>query len=297
VTVIAGPTASGKSKLAIDVALRLGAEIISADSQQVYRFFDIGTAKPSAEDLQAVPHHLISVVDPSSSYSAAQFQKDADEAIEDIWGRGRRVVVVGGTGLYVRALLHGVIEAPPRDDALRAEFEALADREGNEALVRKLLEVDEGSARRIHVADRLRLVRALEISMLSNASASERREAHGFAAARYAYRLWALDPERSELYEKINTRTAKMFEAGLLEETKGLLEAGYRDAAPMRSVGYAQAVEFLDGIKSRAQALDEVAQKTRHYAKRQWTWFKKEAGTRWLEAPYDVEAIVRAAEG
>ncbi len=291
ITVIAGPTASGKTALAIAVARRQGAEIVSADSQQVYRAFDIGTAKPSAEELAAVPHHLISCVDPTEEFSAARFQRLADQAIEQIHARGRRVVVVGGTGLYLRVLLHGVVEAPARDEALRASLERLADEAGAEALHRRLEEVDPPSAARLPLADRVRIIRALEITLLTGRPASAWRADHNFEADRYPCQFWVLDPPRAELYAAIDARAHAMFERGLLEETRELVARGWREAAPMRAVGYAQALECLEGKCTEAQAIASTAQASRRYAKRQWTWFKRERGARFVTPPYDVEAL------
>lgn len=288
--VIAGPTASGKSALAVDVAERIGAEIVSADSQQVYRYFDIGTAKPSAAELARVPHHLVSCVEPDEAFSAARYASLADAAIADVRARGRRVVVVGGTGLYLRVLLHGVMAGPARDEALRASLEAFAAREGDDTLHARLASVDPVSAARLSPADRVRVIRALEIHALTGRPASAQREAHGFTARRYDYGLWVLWPPREALYAAINARTEAMFAAGLVDETRRLVAQGYRDAAPMRAVGYAQALKVVDGLMTEAEAVAEVAQKTRHYAKRQYTWFKKEEGA----VPIAPEAALAA---
>lgn len=293
--VIAGPTASGKTRLAVEVARLVDGEIINADSQQVYRHFDIGTAKPSAEELAAVPHHLVSCVEPTEEFSAARFQKLADWAIAGVHARGKRAIVVGGTGLYLRVLLHGVVDAPGRDEALRAELGALADREGNAALHARLAAVDPESAARLPVGDRVRIIRALEIYAATGQPASAHRAAHAFDAERYAYTLWVLDPEREALYAAINARTRAMFDAGLLEETKALVAKGYRDAAPMKAVGYAQALDCLEGRLTREEAIAKTAQATRHYAKRQWTWFRKERGARFVKPPYDAAAIAQAS--
>ena len=294
-TVIAGPTASGKTALAIELAKRLEAEIISADSQQVYRHFDIGTAKPSAAELAAVPHHLISIADPLEDFSAARFGKLADEAIARIHQRGKKVIVVGGTGLYLRVLLHGVMPGPSRDEALRGELEAFADREGNAALHARLAQIDPVTAAKHPVQDRLRVIRALEIHQLTGRPASEHREEHAFAADRYEYRLFVLNPPRERVYEAINLRTREMFESGLLEETRALVEQGYREAAPMRAVGYVQALQVIDGALTTQHAITDVAQKTRHYAKRQWTWFKKEKGATLLAPRGALETILSGA--
>jgi tRNA dimethylallyltransferase len=285
--VIAGPTASGKTRLAIELAERLGGEIVNADSQQVYRHFDIGTAKPGAAELSRVPHHLVSCVDPLEAFSAARYQALADTAIADITGRGRRVVVVGGTGLYLRVLLHGVVPAPGGDETIRAALEALDD----ETLHARLEAVDHVTAARLPVKDRVRIIRALEIHTLTGEPASVHRERHSFRSARYPFRLWVLDPPREALYAAINARTKAMFDAGLVDEARQLVAQGFRDAAPMGAVGYAQALAVLDGTMTEAQAITDVAQKTRHYAKRQWTWFRKEQGARFVQPPYDVVAF------
>ena len=290
-TVIAGPTASGKSALALELAQRTGAEIISADSQQVYRHFDIGTAKPSAEELSLVPHHLVSVVEPLEPFSAAEFQRRADEAIRQVRARGRPVLVVGGTGLYLRVLLHGVVEAPGALPALRAELEAVAASQGRAEVHRRLAEVDPESAAQLSPNDLVRTVRALEIHAATGKPASEFRRAHAFTQDRYAYRLAVLEPPREALYATIDARTRAMFERGLLEEVEGLLARGYADAAPMRSVGYVQARAVVEGRLTREQGMAEAAQETRRYAKRQLTWFRKERGARFLAPPFTPERL------
>jgi tRNA dimethylallyltransferase len=287
-TIIAGPTASGKTALANELARRLGAEIISADSQAVYRHFDIGTAKPTPSELAAVPHHLVSCVDPLEDFSAARFAALADGVLADLQRQGKPAVLVGGTGLYVRVLLHGVVATPGRDEGLRAGLEAFADAQGNAALHARLAALDPASAQQLNPADRLRVIRALEISQLTGMPASAWRAAHAFAPDRYDYRLWVLDPERDALYAAIDARTRAMFAAGLVEETRALVARGYRDAAPMRSVGYVQALGVLEGRLTEAAAIAEAAQATRHYAKRQWTWFKKEKGAQFVKPPYAI---------
>jgi len=287
-TVIAGPTASGKTAIAIELARRHGGEIVSADSQQVYRFFDIGTAKPSAEELAAVPHHLISVVDPLEPFSAAEYQRRADAAIEDITSRSRPVFVVGGTGMYLRILLHGLVEAPGADPELRAELEALAAAEGREAVHRKLAEVDPETAAKLPPQDLVRTIRALEIHKQTGKTASEFRREHAFAPDRYPFRMYVLNPPREALYRTIDARTAAMFQRGLVEEVRELIARGFAEAAPMRSVGYVQAKAVVDGQLSVDEAIQQTAQETRRYAKRQLTWFRKEPGALFVEPPYDT---------
>jgi tRNA dimethylallyltransferase len=285
--VIAGPTASGKSSLALALARQLGAEIVGADSQQVYRHFDVGTAKPSAEEAAAVPHHLVSVVDPHEAFSAARYQQLADAAIADIHSRGKRVIVVGGTGLYLRVLLHGVVAAVGTDLEVRKELE----KDDDATLHARLKEVDPVTAAKLPVGDRVRIIRALEIHQVSGRAASAHRAEHAFAADRYRFRLWVLSPPREALYAAINARTRAMFEGALLDEVRSLVAAGYREAAAMRSVGYVEALAVVEGRSTREEAIAVAAQRTRHYAKRQLTWFRKEAGAQFLTPPWDLSAL------
>lgn len=287
-TVIAGPTASGKTALAIEVARKLGAEIVSADSQQVYRGFDIGTAKPSAEELAQVRHHLVSVADPDETFSAARFQSLADAAIADITSRGKRVVVAGGTGLYLRILLHGVVPAPPAAPEIRARLEEEAQRLGREHLHQRLDAIDPETAARVKPTDLVRIVRALEIHELTGTTASQFRNEHRFAEDRYPFDLYVLDPPREELYRRIDERAARMFREGLLDEVRDLVARGFRDTAPMGSVGYVQALAQLEGRLTLEEAIAQTARESRRYAKRQLTWFRREPGARFIQPPYDL---------
>jgi len=284
--IIAGPTASGKSSLAIEIALRTGAEIVNADSQQVYRYFDIGTAKPSAEQLARVPHHLLSVVDPKAGFSAAEFQKRADEAIAQIYQRSRPILLVGGTGLYLRALLHGVVRAPGADPELRARLEAVAKSQGKGSLYRRLEEVDPESANSIKRGDLVRIVRALEIYEKTGSPASRARGEHRFEEQRYRFSLFVLSPPREQLYRAIGERTRAMFAHGLVDEVADLVRRGFRDAPPMQSLGYTQALAVHEGLMTLEAAIAEVELQTRRYAKRQLTWFRKEPGARFIAPPY-----------
>ncbi len=287
--VIAGPTASGKSSLALEVAERTGGEIVSADSQQIYRHFDVGTAKPTAGELRRVPHHLVSSVDPGDQVNAGRWRELADAAIADIRARGRRPIVAGGTGLYLRVLLHGVMPGPGASPAIRARIKAEAAELGREALHRKLAEVDPESAARILPRDLVRVERALEIYELTGVPASASRRAHGFQERRHPFRLVVLAPPRAALYAAIDARVRSMFlEHGLVDEVRALVARGYRDAPPMRSVGYVQALAVAEGRMGVEEAVEDAARQTRHYAKRQLTWFRKEAGAELVRPPYDV---------
>ncbi|HEY8210891.1 MAG TPA: tRNA (adenosine(37)-N6)-dimethylallyltransferase MiaA [Myxococcaceae bacterium] len=287
--VIAGPTASGKSRLALEVAEREGGEIVSADSQQIYRHFDVGTAKPTADELRRVPHHLISSVEPGEQVNAGRFRDLADAAIAQVRARGRRPIVAGGTGLYLRVLLHGVMPGPGASPAIRARIKAEAAEQGREAIHRKLAEVDPESAARILPRDLVRVERALELYELTGVPASVMRRAHGFQERRHPFRMVVLDPPREALYAAIDARVRSMFqELGLVEEVRALMEKGYRDAPPMRSVGYVQALAVAEGRMGLEEAIEDAARQTRHYAKRQVTWFKKEPGAELLRPPYAV---------
>ncbi|HUM13082.1 MAG TPA: tRNA (adenosine(37)-N6)-dimethylallyltransferase MiaA [Myxococcaceae bacterium] len=283
--VISGPTGSGKTELAIALAERVRAEIVSADSQAVYRHFDLGTAKPTPEQRARVPHHLVSMVEPTEPFSVARWVSLADAAIAEITARDRRVVVVGGTGLYIRALLHGLTDTPP-DPEVRRALEEEARRVGPEAMHRRLAEVDPDAAARLAVADVLRVVRALEIHATTGALPSKLRAAHGFEPARHPARIFFLEPPREDLEARIAERTRAMFARGLVAETERLVALGFRHAAPMRSVGYRQALAVVDGAMTAGEAERETFLETRRYAKRQRTWFRREPGTRFVAPPY-----------
>jgi tRNA dimethylallyltransferase len=290
--VVAGPTASGKTALAIALARRLGGEIVNADSQQVYRGLDVGTAKPTAEERAAVPHHLLDVAEPGEGMDAARFVKLADAAIADVAARGRLPIVAGGTGLYLRALLHGVVAAPGRDPALRAALEAEAAARGRPALHARLVALDPESAARIRPNDLVRIVRALEI-VAGGSRPSELHAAHAFAPDRYAAELLALDVPRAELHARIEARVERMFAGGLLDEAHALLLAN-GGAPPSRlPIGYAEAIACLRGELPREEATRRVQVAHRRYARRQVIWLRRERGVSWIAPPFDVEELAR----
>lgn len=282
VVVIVGPTASGKSEFAVRIAEKYGGEIVNADSMQLYRGMDIGTAKPSAELLQRAPHHLLGIVAPDVNFTAADFQLEARRVIGDIEQRGRLPIVVGGTGLYIRALLGGLAESPGGDEAYRAELTALAGRDGNSVLLERLRAVDPLTAGRLHVNDRLRIIRALEVHRQSGRPLSAFQD--GFAEEWRPSVKIGIDVPREELYRRINLRVEGMIAAGLVAEVQRLLSSGYgRELKALRSIGYKEICAYLAGEIPFAQAVDLIKRDTRHYAKRQLTWFKREADIKWLE--------------
>jgi tRNA dimethylallyltransferase len=283
--VIVGPTASGKTELALALAEREAVEVVSADSVQVYRHFDRGTGKPSTEERARLPHHLIDVVEPSESFDAARFAEAAAERIAEIESRGKRPIVCGGSFLWVRALLYGLASAPRADPALRARHRELAEREGAAALHARLLAVDPASAARLAPADVLRVSRALEVYELGGTPLSALQADHGFRSPRYRARLVAPKRERLELDDRIRARVEAMLDAGWIDEVRALLEAGFGGTRPMGAVGYRQIAEALGGRASleRAPLADAIARATRIFARRQRTWLR-DAPVEWVTA-------------
>ena len=293
---LTGPTASGKSTLALELAVRLRGEIVNADSQQVVRGLDVGTAKPSASERAAIPHHLLDLVVPGETMDAARFVSLADEAIAGIAARGRFPLVVGGTGLYLRALLHGVVAAPGRDPELRARLEAEAEELGRPALHARLAAVDPEAAARIRPMDLVRTVRALEIAA-SGVRPSQLHAAHAFRDDRYAATIVALNPPRAELHARIDARVANMFTGGILEEARALLDRGGGILPPRLPIGYAEAAAVIRGTLPLGEAVRRVQVAHRRYARRQVIWLRKEPGVHWMSPPYDPDALARCVEG
>jgi tRNA dimethylallyltransferase len=295
IAVIAGPTASGKTALAVALARRLGGEIVNADSQQVYRGLDVGTAKPTPEERAAAPHHLLDLVEPGEGMDAARFVALADAAVAEVAARGRLPVVAGGTGLYLRALLHGVVAAPGRDPALRARLEEEAARLGRPALHARLAQVDPEAAGRIRPNDLVRVVRALEI-VAGGRRPSELHAAHAFREDRYDAVLLALDPPREELHARIDARVRLMFAGGILDEARALYARLAGAAPPRLPIGYAEALACARGELDLEEAIRRVQVAHRRYARRQVIWLRRERGVEWVRPPYDVEALARRVE-
>jgi tRNA dimethylallyltransferase len=290
---ICGPTASGKTALAVELAEKLDAEIVSADSQQCYRGLDAGTAKPSPEERSRAHHHLLDVADPEEQLDAARFVQLADAAVADISRRGKRVIVAGGTGLWIRALLRGLLDAPGASPELRAALREDFERLGVPALHARLAEVDPGAAARILPNDRVRIERALEVHALSGRPLSELQREHRFAQARYQALLWFLDPPREVLRQRIEARTRRMFADGSLRrETEWLLSRGAGKA--LKIIGYGEMAEALR-TGNFAAAEERTKARTRQYAKRQRTWFARDAGHP-LPWPIDSAALVATAQ-
>jgi tRNA dimethylallyltransferase len=295
--VICGPTAVGKTSLALDLAECFDGEIISADSRQVYRLMDIGTAKPNREEQQRVRHHLIDVAWPDEEFHAARFVSCAEEAIKDICHRNKRPFLVGGTGLYIRALTEGLLQAPSADPELRRVLHARAEKEGSPALHEELARVDPVSAERLHPNDLIRIVRALEVYEQSGSALSALQDEHGFSSKPYRTLKIGLNLERAELYRRVNQRAEVMFEQGLLEEAEALLQAGYDpELKALRTIGYRQAFALLRRQMTREEAIDDLKRSTRRYAKQQLTWLRKDKSIFWLESSDDFVTIQRFIE-
>jgi tRNA dimethylallyltransferase len=286
ILIIVGPTAVGKTATALWLAQEFSGEIISCDSMQVYRGFDLGTDKPSPEERKLVPHHLIDFLDPTEQFSAADFAFQALAIAEEIIGRGHLPIVVGGTGLYHRALTAGLFKGPGRDQALRQKLKTEARVFGLEKLYQKLQEVDPEYARKITPKDSIRIIRALEVYYKTGRPISEHfrltespLQARGFIPGQIGLKL-----ERKELYRRIEERVDRMFEKGLVAEVRKLLEMGLpEEATPFKGLGYRQVLRYLKGEISLEEAIRLTKLETRHYAKRQMTWFRKTPGLTWFQ--------------
>ncbi len=293
---VGGPTCTGKSDLAAAVAARFGGEIINGDSMQVYRYFDIGTAKPSAEAVEAVPHHLIDAVGPDEEFNAALFKNMADQAIGDIAARGKLPIVVGGTGLYLRALFYGLFPAG-KDEVLRERLSG-EHRDDPAGFYERLKGVDPDYALRISFRDRVRAVRAMEIYLLTGQKVSELESGHGFRDARYDICKIGLTKPREELYRRIDERVLAMLGSGLLEEVRSILARGYgKDLKPFSSIGYREVLHYLSGSINYEDMVKDIQKNTRRYAKRQFTWFAKEKDMQWFEYPEELDRIIKTISG
>ena len=300
VVVVTGPTAAGKTGLSIEIARRFGGEIVNADSMQVYRYMDIGTAKPTPEERTRAPHHLFDIVDPDADYNAGRYAGDARRVAAEIHARGGLVVLTGGTGLYIRAFLEGLVSDGGPDPELRARLEAEHEKavaEGDPGrLHRRLTEWDAAAAARIHPNDLRRIIRALEICEQSGRTASGVRADHGFADRPYRRLHLAVDPGREPLGARIDARCEQMIEAGLLREVRRLRDAGYgAELRPMQAIGYRHINPVADGTDTLANAVELMKRDTRRFARRQRTWLRKVEDAIWMD-PAEPDAIYERVE-
>ena len=278
IPVICGPTGSGKTSLVVALAAHYPLEVVSADSRQILRHLDIGTAKPTCEEKQAVPFHLVDIVEPGERYSAFQFVLDCDAAIEGILERRNIPVIVGGTGLYLRALTEGVIELKDPEPGVRERLEEEMEREGPEAMHRRLSEVDPEEAGRIHAHNRVRVIRALEIFELTGLPKSELTRSGTYKRSEHSYEFLCLQQEREILYDQINRRVDQMLAQGLLAEVERLVSEGLEDRLRQANViGYEELLDYLKGQMTLDEAIEMIKRNSRRYAKRQITWFRHQA--------------------
>lgn len=288
---VAGPTGSGKSDLALAIAEEFDGEIVNCDSLQVFRYFDVGTAKLPLEDRRGIPHHLIDIVNPDELFTAGEYIRLARGAIADISGRGRLPVVAGGTGFYLRALLEGLFEGPTRDQTLRDRLAARESRRPG-SLHRLLSRFDPSAAGKIHANDVPKVTRALEVCLLTRRPVTELFRAGRDALRGYRTLKLGLLPDREVLYPRLDERCARMFEGGLIEEVRHILELGYpATAKPFESHGYKQALQLINGELSPRDTVFYAQRNTRNYAKRQITWFRREPGLIWLKGFGDSPEI------
>jgi tRNA dimethylallyltransferase len=293
--VVLGPTASGKTALSLKLAQQLQGEIVNCDSVAMYREFDIGTAKPSAAERAIAPHHLFDCVDPATHMTAGEYARQARQVLGEIKVRGHMPIVAGGTGLYLRALLEGLFPGPQRSEELRERLRERTKARGPEYLHRLLRRLDRAAAEKIHANDTPKLIRAIEVCLASRGKMTELWQQGRDALAGFRILRVGLDPDRTALYVRINERASRMFDSGLIDETKTLL-AKYGGAAwALSSLGYKQAVQFLRGEITREQAARAAQQAHRNYAKRQMTWFRREPEVVWLKGFGDDAGVQNEA--
>lgn len=296
--VITGPTASGKTALGVALAQRLGGEVVSADSMQIYRGMDIGTAKPTPEEMQGVPHHMIDIADPAENYSVSRYAKEAAACVDDILARGKLPIVVGGTGLYIDSLIAGRTFADgTADTALRQELSERYDEIGGEGLLGELRKFDPERAAKLHPADKKRIVRAMEVYILTGRTITQHDAETRAVPPRYDAAKIALDfAVRQDLYDRIDRRVDIMVQQGLFDEVRALLAAGVpADCTAMQAIGYKELVRALDAGGDLAPAVEEIKRRSRQYAKRQLTWFRRKEDTEWilLDKMQDFSSVVQ----
>lgn len=292
IVILVGPTGIGKSKLAIEWAEALGGEIISADSVQVYQYMDIGTAKPTLSDRERIRHHLIDLVPPDQPFHAALYRALGRKMIDQLFQDRKPIWVVGGTGLYIKTLTQGLFTSPKIDPRVRERLRQEASEKGPDALYERLKEVDCQTALHLHPHDLFRIIRALEVFDSTGAPISFYREQHRFGERPYVTLKIGLEMDRDKLYHRIDERVDRMMEEGFLQEVEGLMAMGYGpELKPMQSLGYKQMVQFLLKKIGWNEAVREIKRDTRHYAKRQWTWFKADPEVCWWDTSTDRQRI------
>ena len=292
VIVICGPTASGKTALSIELAKKINGEIVSSDSMQIYKYMDIGTAKPTQEEMQGIQHYLLDFVEPNQRYSVAEFKKDAENAIEQILAKGKVPIIVGGTGLYVDSLIYGIeYQDIKLDENYRAEQKKKVEKEGLETLYIEAQKIDPQAVEKISENDKKRILRILEIYHATGKNKTQQEIESRKNGVKYDYKVFAINMDREKLYERINKRVDIMIEQGLIEEVENLLKKYNEFPTAMQGLGYKEVVEYLENKISKEEMIEKIKRETRRYAKRQLTWFRKNKQTIWI-GPHDLQKIL-----
>ena len=289
VYVIGGPTASGKSKLAVELAKKINGEIISADSMQIYKDMNIGTAKVTFEEMQGIKHYMLDFVLPEERYSVSNFKKDAENAIEEILKRGKTPIIVGGTGLYIDSLIYGIeFQDEEIDTEYREKLNQIAEKEGLEGLYNQALEIDPEAMKKISPNDKKRIIRVLEIFHKTGKTKTELEKESRKNEVKYNYKVFAITMDREKLYSRIEKRVDLMLEQGLIEEVKNIIKKYSSFPTSMQGLGYKEVVEYLEGKISKEEMIEKIKKETRHYAKRQLTWFRKNKETIWIDGEEEI---------
>jgi len=294
VIVICGPTASGKTALSIELAKKIDGEIISADSMQIYKEMNIGTAKPDKTEMQGIKHYLLDFVSPDVRYSVAEYKIDATNAIEEILKKGKTPIIVGGTGLYVDTLIYGIEYNDIKiDEEYRKKLEKIVEEKGLETLYKLAVQIDSEAMKKISVNDKKRIMRVLEIYQATGKTKTQQEQESRKNGVKYNYKVFALNMDREVLYNRINLRVDLMLEKGLIEEVRNLKEKYNQFPTAMQGLGYKEVVEYLEGDINKEEMIEKIKMETRRYAKRQLTWFRKNKETIWLNAEKDKEENIR----
>lgn len=297
VIVICGPTASGKTSLSIELAKQINGEIISADSMQIYKDMDIGTAKPSTEEMQGIKHYLLDFVPPEERYSVAQYKIDAKKAIKEILEKGKVPIIVGGTGLYVDSLIYEIEYNDIKlDEEYRKKLEEIVKKQGLEVLYKKAQEIDPQAMQKISANDKKRIMRVIEIYKATGKTKTEQEIESRKKEVKYDYKIFAINMDREKLYERINIRVDRMIENGLIEEVENLQKKYNHFPTAMQGLGYKEVIEYLQSQITREEMIEKIKQESRRYAKRQLTWFRKNKQTIWIDGLANLEDNINIIE-
>lgn len=296
ILVVAGPTASGKTKIGVELAKRLNGEIISADSMQIYKYMNIGTAKPNVIEMQGIPHHLIDFVELGENFSVVQYKEMATKCMEDILSRGEVPIFVGGTGLYINSITEEIkYDETAENKEIREKLEKIAETKGNEELYKKLKEVDLDAYNRLHLNDTKRIIRALEVFEATGITITEHQKMSKEIEKKYDYKIVGLWLEREKLYDRINRRVDNMIKEGLETEAKNIIDM-LKNAGKVTSfqaIGYKEFLKYFEGEITFDEAISSIKQESRRYAKRQITWFKRTNGLKWIDVERDIEEVIK----